>query len=446
MRHILVLILTLVLSFPAWAEDIHSITNLNLTTEPTTPVQAEAVESLKLNFDITSSDGLDGSRFRLSINDIVQSLNGAEFEFNNKNTNQNQGTETANAVITSSSQIFNKVSNNLKLEYLLAEDSEVVRTEASLENIKATPTDNIDDQGNSLSSQIINIRLEDSLDSLQASSAQRFIRITAVHDKRVVPEISFENFNAVTNPIIKNLVIEKKQNKQKSIITNEFTIELEKESLELNENLIQTVFKTNDFQILEKQKLFFSVNLISFYKGTKLNLGNDIDAFDQEILKYTAQETSFESASLSSDLSFNAVATDKKNKLNLESNEVNIAVKFKSDNNLVLKEINTITFSTKKKKGGQKKPKIIADKAIKVSVNDTKAISLDENQNIIIPAKIIFTAKRKKLEKKGFLAETGSKRLKIPMKIIAKDENNVDVILEGEVIVETAMVFNLPAQ
>jgi hypothetical protein len=58
------------LSTSSFAAEIHSIKNLSHETQPNTPKQGEAVDSLDLDFELVSSDGIDESRFRLLINEL----------------------------------------------------------------------------------------------------------------------------------------------------------------------------------------------------------------------------------------------------------------------------------------------------------------------------------------------------------------------------------------
>jgi hypothetical protein len=284
------LVLLLLLSFLCvQATETHSIKSLKLSTEPKIPKQGEAVDKLDLDFEFVSSDGLDDSRFRLLINDVEQSLNGSTITFSNNVIDSNAGTESADVKIESFNKIFNKVSNELKLQYLISKDTtENPRTEKTIKNIVALPTDNVDSNGNSTATSIINISIEDSLGTDAVSSTSRFIRITTRHDKRVIPEITNDNFNSITNPITKNIKVKKIKAKEKTFITDEFSFSLEEESIDIGNNLLQTVFKTNNLQILEKQELEFKINLKTFYQDTGLNLGTKVISFDKESIRFTA--------------------------------------------------------------------------------------------------------------------------------------------------------------
>lgn len=446
----LILILTLVLSgcgLRASAKETHSIKNLKLNTQPSTPKQGEAVDSLKLDFDLVSSDGLDESRLRLLINEIAQSLNGSTVSFLNKVTDPDAGTESADVTIDSFNQVFNKVNNNLTLQYLISKDTiENPRAQKTLQNIFAIATDNVDSNGNSTATKIINLSIEDSLETESTSSTDRFIRIIARHDKRVIPEVSFDSFNAITNPITKNIKVKKIKNKVKTNVTKDFSFSLESESIPLADNLLQTVLKTNSFQVLEKQELLFKVNLKDFYVDTGLNLGTKVISFDKETIKFNSKSAVINGSSLNNELVFNTLST-KKNKNSLSSNDVVLTLDYKlSENGVSISQIDKLKFSLNQS-GKKRNPKITANKNTKVNLINSGQISFDGDSNkIMIPIKLSFKSTSSKLEKKGFLNNSITKKIKIPMKIFARDSNGVEVILEGEEEIEVNMSFNLPSE
>lgn len=441
------LVLLLLLSIlNAKATETHSIKSLKLSTEPKTPKQGEAVDRLDLDFELVSSDGLDDSRFRLLINDVEQSLNGSNITFSNNIVDSSAGTESADVKIESFNKIFNKVSNELKLQYLISKDTtENPRTEKTIKNIVALPTDNVDSNGNSTATSIINISIEDSLGTDAVSSTSRFIKITARHDKRVIPEITNNNFNSITNPITKNIKVKKIKAKEKTFITDEFSFSLEAESIDIGNNLLQTVFKTNNLQILEKQELEFKINLRTFYQDTGLNLGTKVISSDKESIKFTATPTEVVGLSLSGDINFKTLSTNGKGVNQLSSDDVNLVINYiLSDNGASINSIEKINFFTRKK-GKTTKAKISAIKNTRVDVINSSSPSFSEN-SLTIPIKLSLKSNTAKLEKKGFLNSNVSKRLNLPFRIFARDSNGVEVILESQEEISTVINFELPSQ
>ncbi len=264
-------------------------------------------------------------------------MNGSSFTFSNNVIDPDAGTETADVKIESFNQVFNKVSNDLTLQYLISKDTiENPRAQKTISNIKATPTENIDINGNTTATNIINLSIEDSLETQKTSGTDRFIRIIARHDKRVIPEITSENFNFITNPITKNIKVKKIQGKTRVNLTDSFSFSLEAPSIVLSDNLLQTVFATNSFQALEKQELEFKINLKSFYEGTGLNLGSEVISFDKESIKFLSSTAVISSSSLSDALIFNTLSS-KGAKHSLSSDDVILNLSYAlSDNGTTL--------------------------------------------------------------------------------------------------------------
>ena len=422
------------------AEEFHRFRKFRTFIDPKTPTQGEPVDTIEMTFKLESSDGIDPARFRLLINDVQQSLNGATINISNRETDVSAGTETADVVFKTFNNILTRVNNVVTLQYLISPSIlNNPRVEREFD-IRANAATNFDANGNVTVIPIINIEVEDEFQTNEVSIEPRKILVTARHDKRLIDSITAENFNSITNPITKNMRVIQFIDGNRQNITGLVTYEVVEESIEIDENILQTTFQTNNLDIIDIQRLRFRVNLDNFYNDSGLNFTEDVITRDREDLIFNAQTIDLENVSIDSDLNFSlvntrgGVSTYRTDTVNINTNY------FITNNGNPITQFDGVRHFIRER--GQKlKASATALKKNKVNVKSEDPVFVDGNAVLFVPSVFTIKQRSKNLSRKGFFSSDVPKTMYLPMRIFAKDSNNIDVILQHELEIPVNMIF-----
>jgi hypothetical protein len=468
----ILIILALILGIKSvYANNDHRITQLKIETDPTKPVKNRPVNKLSVKFKLQSSTGIDRSRVLLLLNNSTVDLNeGLEIERLDNEFNPDKGLEFANITIDKPEIVFNKDSNKLELLYLisainkespLVKRSFIVESRAGSESNNNNDDDNENDSGSNeaaLTPRLIRILVSQiNGDSMVSEAARRF-RLTVFHDESVLAKVNKDNFNAITNPILNNLKIISRNPsnpKERTEITNKFSFSLDGNGSVSSsqyasiKNQQRTVFISNEQIIKEKQDLVFRINLQKFINRLGVNVDDSVIKNDRTIIKISELKSNFKTIKINTpdEIQFTSNA---KQKNKFIFNSETIFINGVLEGGPKISTVNNVSFQRIRPNGTKRNPLIkIAKKRHGMKINlagSTSFSSSGDEQNIIIPSSFRVVAGQKVLRSKRLDNSELLKKLDIPITVLAKTKNGLEMSISGILESDKVLEFIIPEQ
>ncbi len=273
------------------------------------------------------------------------------------------------------------------------------------------------------------------------STENKKFRLIVDHDPNYIGSQNDSLFNSNSSPLIKNLLIIKRdlnrENNNAKNITEEFEFDQEDDSFESPEydNFLRTTFISNNQIIKKAQRLSFKIDLYDYLRTLQISIPENLNTKDTFKLDIKALEITFSSLSLENkSLVFSPINASKA-KTFYTTDNLNILGTFHSNGNLsdVVKQFQFDTLSdsgkpivAKLKQEGTKK-----DLKLKPLVNNGD-ISITTNgngiYNMVLPAAL---RTQDKLNATSIAAISNYDLLILPVILDLKTGDNLDINISG---------------
>jgi len=460
------------------AKNGHKITNMTVVTDPTKPEKGTPVDTLTVDFKLKSSTGISDDRIKLYVNSTPVTLSSENITIDRLTDEDDtvNGLEFANITIEKPEVNFGRIDNNLEVLYLItaistdppqarksktvtAKDSTANSSNSGGSNSGGSNSGSSNGGGSNGDTVTITPRLfrlivtDVNGDGIVSSSPRQF-KITAYHDERIIASVDKNGYNAITHPIISNLKIYEQNvndKSEKTLVTDDFSFSLEGNGSESSSqydsisNELKTVFISDEMTITDRKNLLFKLNLNKLVENSGVKLEDNIIVKQTVKHKITAQELDFNTLTIvENGMDFN-ITSNKKKKYFYDSDSFTITGTFNGTESVSsIDEIEYLINSSKPKlKNSLKKSKKLSATG---SNGGTASISGTVNGGYTVTIPTILSTKStiSSLRQKGFTNSTIDKEMKIPVTLITKTSNGLDLIVNGTVLMDNTLIFNLP--
>jgi len=432
----------------------HNISKLKVTTTPKNPKVGQTLSECLISFQLTSSTGIDADRIKVFVNNQLSTT--SEDDFSIDTISSENGSETASVLASLNNVKFNVESNSIRVEYWLtrtngnppqAGRSVAVGADGSNSSGDGTSTSNGTNGSVAVPiPDIIQLSVDESSESNigRVSNSTKQFSLTFIHDPNVVDIIDDDNFDANTNVLLNNLKIAQydyfTDDKIDNNIKDQFSFELESPSVtsdsSTNGSLLTTVITASIPSITEASTLKFTIDLEKFIEDSQITVNSEAATEDTVKIKVKPLESNFSTLSLSqNDLTFSPVIIASDSKQELQIQDLNINAVFNNSNFSIteIEDIKVGSYSKDKTQAYIKIPNSKSKLNLEGKMTDDASLTTSDSTSIVtIPLKLSSKTSRNTFLQEPEFVSISSKQLVLPIEIIAKTSNGLDILITGE--------------